>query len=117
MNEIAATALEAYEPDKFYCANIPLSVLKRCFQLTPIETEIVHALLREYKYDLHEYKGCRQHVFNIRRKLSSSMGVGAGVISFGLEFYAIPDEVKKKIVKHILAQPGTSVAIETKKAS
>lgn len=115
MNETVVHALGVYEPDRYYCANIPLSALQRCFKFTPTEAQIVHALLREYKYDLHPYKGSRQHIFNIRRKLSDSLGYDTGVLSFGYDFYAIPDEVKRKMVKLILTKSGTSATVEIAK--
>ena len=78
------------------------------FKLSTREAMILSILLREYQAGKEDFEtnAVRQHIFNIRKKLSRHITgdtiTGDIIISMGMGFYAIPDSFKEAIQNHIV---------------
>ena len=91
-----AEMVRAYSPETFLSVKIDRLALKVALGLSLSEAIMLETLLREYQSSDFPVKAVRQHIHNLRRKLEGRYGLGS-VVSMGVGFYAIPDNIKAGI--------------------
>ena len=85
-----------YKPETYLSVIIDRLALKSSLGLSIGEASILSILLREYQAADFPVRAVRQHIHNLRRKLSERYGSDA-IVSVGMGFYAISDITKAAI--------------------
>lgn len=101
MNSLAEM-VRSYRPESYVSVDTDMLTLKTKFGLSPCQAFILMLLLKEYQVHANKFntEATRQQIYKVRDALRGQFGNDT-IISVGLGFYAIPDEIKTAIQEFI----------------
>jgi hypothetical protein len=90
--------VHSYRPESFVSVDTDVLTLKTKLRLSPAGAYILMLLLREYQVHINKFntEAARQQIYSVRNALRGKFGDDV-IVSIGLGFYAVPDNVKKAI--------------------